>query len=155
MSDPKDPNEAQGTAQAKKPAPLSIRLTENERETLLERAGTQTLSAFVKGVLFDGAPASPRYSAVNQATRTLLSHLLATLGASRIAPNLDQLAREAETVGLTNDEETKQRIAEACDDVRLMHNALMRGLGLKEKDPSEHELNARGEFNAAAKRRGN
>ena len=158
MSDPKDLQDfkdAQNAEPAKKPTPLSIRLTEAERETLLERAGTKTLSAFVKGVLFDAAPASPRYSAINQANRALLAHLLATLGASRIAPNLDRLAHEADHSGFGEDAETRRRVAEACDDVRLMHNALMRGLGLKEKDPSAHELDASAEFNAAAKRRGN
>jgi hypothetical protein len=91
---------------------------------------------------------------VSVANRTLLAHLLATLGASRLAPNLDRLAHEAALGDLLIDEVTATRIIEACDDVRLMHNALMRGLGMREKSPSAHEIDASAAFAKVAKPRG-
>lgn len=133
----------------KQSSPLSVRLTQAERDNLLARAGDMTLSAFVKQVLFDSAP--PAHSGLAVANRVLLAHLLATLGSSRIAPNLAILADEANSGNLFADEETVGRINEALDDVRLMHNALMRGLGMKQKQLSFHEFKAIEEFNAVAK----
>lgn len=134
----------------KAPPPLSVRLSQAERDALLNRAGGQTLSAFVKQCLFDTGSVGPRSGGLTLANRTLLAHLLATLGASQLAPNLDRLAQEAEDGNLVADEETTQRLREACDDVRLMHNALMRGLGKKEKPPSRRQLEATAAFNAAS-----
>jgi hypothetical protein len=136
---------------SKNPAPLSVRLTQAERDALLVRAGGQTLSAYVKRVLFDETLPPPRGGGLTVANRTLLAHLLATLGGSRIAPNLAVLADEANSGNLFADAETVERINEALDDVRLMHNALMRGLGMRQKSLSFHEFKAFEEFNAAAK----
>lgn len=139
------------THPVRKPAPLSVRLTEAERDHLLIRAGGQTLSAYVKQTLFDGPLAGSRGGGIALANRALLAHLLATLGGSHLAPNLERLAREAELGTLFADPETTTRLREACDDIRLMHNALMRGLGMKEKAASERELEAAGKFNKVAK----
>jgi hypothetical protein len=135
----------------KTPAPLSVRLTQAERDALLIRAGGQTLSAYVRAVLFDGPQPMPRSGGVTLANRTLLAHLLATLGASQLAPNLAQLASEASAGNLFADEETTQRLIEACDDLRLMHNALMRGLGMREKTASHREIEASAAFGKVAK----
>jgi hypothetical protein len=116
----------------KKPAPLSVRLTQAERDALLIRAGGLTLSSYVKQVLFDNASPAPHGNGMALANRTLLAHLLATLGASRVAPNLERLVHDVSLGDLLIDEVTATRIIEACDDVRLMHNALMRGLGMRE-----------------------
>lgn len=135
----------------KQATPLSVRLTQAERDNLITRAGGLSLSEFVKQVLFDGAP--PVHSGLAVANRTLLAHLLATLGASNIAPNLDTLAREAEYGTLAVDEETIKAIHQASDDIRLMHNALMRGLGKKERAPSRRQreaMEAAKAFNDAA-----
>lgn len=132
-----------------KPSPLSVRLTQTEREALLVRAGGLTLSAYVKRALFEAAPPPPG-NGLTVANRTLLAHLLATLGASHLAPNLERLAHEAALGNLVAGEHTTTRLLDACDDVRLMHNALMRGLGLKEKAASQRELDAAAAFNTAA-----
>ncbi|WP_374619960.1 hypothetical protein [Devosia sp.] len=134
----------------KHPSPLSVRLTQAERDALLARAGRQTLSAYVKQCLFDTGPITPRNNGLTLANQTLLAHLLATLGASQLASNLDRLAREAEDGELFPDDDTIMRLREACDDVRLMHNALMRGLGKREKKPSYRQVQAAKAFNAAS-----
>ena len=132
-----------------KATPLSVRLTQTERDTLLARAGGETLSNYVKQILFDGPPSA--YRGLPMADRALLSHLLATLGGSNLAPNLDRLADDAEMGILIEDKETTRLLRQACDDVRLMHNALMRGLGRKEKAPSLREAGLTATFNRAAK----
>jgi hypothetical protein len=129
--------------------PLSVRLTAAERSNLLARAGGRTLSAYVKAVLFHDAPVTAaRGHGLALADRTLLAHLLATLGGSGTAPNLELLAREAEAGNLFCDGLTAVRLRQACDDVRLMHDALMRGLGTKPRDELSQERRVARAFNA-------
>ncbi len=130
---------------------LSVRLTEEERAHLLTRAGGRTLTAYVRQALFDGPLEGSRGGGITLANRTLLAHLLATLGGSHLAPNLERLAREAELGTLFADDDTTRRLRGACDDVRLMHNALMRGLGMKTGPISEREIDAAMAFNRVAK----
>ncbi|QEE19189.1 hypothetical protein FNA67_02930 [Youhaiella tibetensis] len=110
----------------------------------MARAGSKTVSAYVKHVLFEGADASATAgTGLAIADRKMLSHLLATLGASRLAPNLDRLAGEAESGNLLADGETTYRLRQACDDVREMRNELMLGLGtgaVAPKHRSEEEI---------------
>lgn len=130
--------------------PLSLRLTPDERKNLEFRAGTLPVSTYVKRQLFnDDRRAATQFRKASP-DRTLLAQLLAVLGQSRIAPNLRSLADEAEVGSLMADPDTVERLIQACDDVRLMHNALMRALGLREKDPSQHEIDASAAFNEAA-----
>jgi len=136
-------------ALTRQPSPLSVRLTEDERANLTARAGTMTLSSYVKRVLFEGAKLA-RMPSSNLADRALLAHLLATLGGSDLAASLYRLARAADSGSLPVDDETVRRLRLACDDVRLMHNALMRGLGKETREPSERELRASVAFCKAA-----
>jgi Tfp pilus assembly protein PilN len=125
-------------------------LTPDERENLEIRAGALPVSTYVKRQLFNDQRRAATQFRKASPDRTLLAQLLATLGGSRLAPNLRALADEAEVGSLAADEETVGRLMQACDDVRLMHNALMRALGLEEKPPSRHEIDASAEFNEAA-----
>jgi hypothetical protein len=130
----------------KRPSPLSIRLSEAERSQLEMRAGSRPLGAYVKGVIFGvGAPVARRRLS---ADTVLLGQLLAVLGRSRIAGNLEDLASAANSGSLGLHDETIERLEVACDDIRLVHNALMRALGKEERTPSGHEV--RLAFNFAA-----
>lgn len=130
-------------AVGKRPSPLSVRLSDSERQELERRADGEALSAYVKRQLFaEAAKPAP-------ANNALLAQLLATLGGSRVASNVARLAQAAETGSLVADDGTTRRLIEACDDIRLMHNALMRGLGKAERAPSGHEVRARAAFAAA------
>lgn len=135
----------------KRPVPLSIRLSVAERADLERRAAGASLSSFVKDALFSTGSNSVRNDGVQVANRVLLAHILAALGASNIAPNLDRLRRSAEWGELDGDEATIRDLRQACDDIRVMHNALMRGLGLKEAAPSRREQGIAAAFNVAAK----
>lgn len=95
---------------AKAVSPLSVRLTAVERANLQARAGTLTLSAYVKKALFDDTPAVAKVRSSTLADQTLLAHLLATLGGSDLAASLYRLARAADNGSLLADEETTRRI---------------------------------------------
>jgi hypothetical protein len=133
----------------RRPAPFSIRLTEEERQQLSKRAGARAIGSYVKGVLFGDGERRAAPARVT-ADRALLAKLLAVLGQSQVGPNLDALARAAASGSLLADPETTARLHGACDDVRLMHNALMRALGKDERPASGHELRATEQFRRAA-----
>ena len=64
----------------------------------------------------------------------MLAELLGELGKARLASNLNQLARAANTGSLPVTEETLKFILTACKDVQQMRTMLMLALGL---DPEE------------------
>lgn len=117
-----------------RPAPFSLRLTADERATLKRRAGTMPLASYIKSRLFDGdltmASARSRLRSPVKDQKAL-AEVLACLGATRIANNLNQLAKAANSGSLYFDRETKTEIAVACNDVRAMRQLLMKALGMK------------------------
>lgn len=116
----------------KREAPFSLRLSRDERAELEQRAGTMPLSAYIKSVLF--AADAPRYRKRRKgpvSDQKALADVLACLGSTRIANNLNQIAKAANLGNLYFDEETKRALTRASDDVRAMRAMLMAGLGLK------------------------
>ncbi len=59
-----------------------------------------------------------------------LAKLLGQLGASRIASNLNQLAKSANSGSLLDDPDTIARLNEALDEVSYMRRTLIEALGL-------------------------
>ncbi len=121
-----------GRVRKKREAPFSIRLSFDERARLAAAAGDMPVAAYIKSLLFAGdAPVARQRSRAPVKDTRALAELLACLGASRIPNNLNQLARAANSGSLIFDWDTKARIAAACDDVRVMRQLLMQGLGIK------------------------
>lgn len=115
-------------------APFSLRLTFEERAKLERSAGSIPVSAYVKSLLF--AEDAPHYRSrrkAPEADEKLLAEVLACVGASRIANNLNQLAKAANTGTLYFDADTKADIKRACDDINAMRHLLMRALGVGEE----------------------
>lgn len=112
-------------------APFSLRLTFEERAKLERSAGSMPVSAYIKSLLF--AEDAPHYRSrrkAPEADEKLLAEVLACVGASRIANNLNQLAKAANSGTLYFDNETKADIKRACDDIHMMRQLLMRALGV-------------------------
>lgn len=129
-----------GQPRRKRAAPFSIRLSFDERARLAAAAGDMPVAAYIKSLLFaNDAPVMRTRSRSKVADTRALAELLACLGASRIPNNLNQLARAANSGSLIFDWDTKARIAAACDDVRVMRQLLMLGLGIKmgEEEPAQ------------------
>lgn len=122
----------QKPAKAKRPSTITLRLTAQERAKLEELAQTMTLSAYIRMVLF-AEEVSPRKSSSKAPIkdREELAQVLALLGQSKIANNLNQLAKEAHLGSLLMDEETQDQINEAYLHVLDMRQHLIRALGLK------------------------
>lgn len=119
-------------AKAKRPSPITLRLTPKERAKLEELAQTMTLSAYIRMVLF-AEDVSPRKSSSKAPIkdREELAQVLGLLGQSRIANNLNQLAKEAHLGALLMDEQTQSQIDEAYLYVLEIRQHLIQALGLK------------------------
>jgi hypothetical protein len=113
----------------KRRAPLSIRLTDGERDALCRRAGSQPISAYIKVILFGDAGPSGISGTRVLAEKVLLAQLLGRLGSSGLASSLGRLADAADSGSLHIDDLTTRRLHDAFDDVRSMHQLLMHALG--------------------------
>ncbi len=118
--------------EAKRPSPITLRLTPEERAKLEELAQTMTLSAYIRMVLF-AEEVSPRKSSSKAPIkdREELAQVLALLGQSKIANNLNQLAKESHLGSLLMDEQTQSQIKEAYLYVMEIRRHLIWALGLK------------------------
>lgn len=114
----------------KRPAPFSLRLTETERARLEADAAGQPIGAYIKNRIFS-EPAPPRRRGASLADREALAKLLAQLGRSHVANNLNQLAKAVNTGSLPLTPETEAELLEALRAVREMRAQLMQALGLK------------------------
>jgi len=111
--------------------PFSLRLTFEERGKLEHNAGNMPLGSYIKSLLFAAdAPKYRKRRRVPEIDEKALAELLACLGSSRIANNLNQLAKAANTGSLYFDDETKRVLSRACNDVSAMRELLLKALGV-------------------------
>lgn len=111
----------------KRPAPFCIRLSESERAQLERDAGGLPLGAYIKSRIF--GPAGSGWSV--KADRQLLARLLAAFGQSRIANNIDELARASRSGSLPLTPEVDTALHRAVAEIAEMRRALMAALGLR------------------------
>jgi hypothetical protein len=105
-------------------------LTDAERRYLAEQAGRQPLATYVRDlVLALPAQASRKCQRGKVKDDESLSRVLAALGQSRIANNLNQLAKAVNVGILPVGRETEREIVEACEAVVAMRRDLMAALG--------------------------
>ena len=133
--------------------PFSLRLTFEERAKLEQQAGNVPLGAHIKSLIFaEDAKQYRQRRKPAEVDEKLLAEALAALGASRIANNLNQLAKSANAGTLYFDEETNTDIRRACDDVRAMRLLLMQALGLKVEERHAKQESTSQSFARAAGR---
>ena len=112
------------TAQNKKrPAPLSVRVSNAEREWIKRKAGSQSVNAFVRERIFAEQPQS---RAVDN--RKDVARLLAALGRSRMAASLRSLAYSADIGALALDDELRNELASALNAVSEIRDAILKAL---------------------------
>lgn len=114
-----------------KTKPFSLRLTFEERTQLEAAANGVSLGAYIRAMLFDGdLKKVRRRSTTPLKDHEALGRALAALGQSRLASNLNQLAKAVNTGTLPVHPETEAEIARACDDVSKIRSEFMKALGL-------------------------
>ncbi len=116
----------------KRTPPFSIRLSEDERERLIAAAGGIPLGSYIKATVLGYAPPiRRRASRLPTQDRRTLAKALALFARSRIANNLNQLARAANIGTLPVTPETEADLKEALQLVRRLHALMMDGLGYR------------------------
>lgn len=110
-------------------APFSIRLTLEERARLESDAKGKPLGVYIREKLFADAasPRKPRRKA--SADQALLAKVLGMLGQSRLANNMNQIAKAAHIGVIILTPALIEDIEQACRDIRIMRDALLAALG--------------------------
>lgn len=115
-----------------RPAPFSLRLSEDERQWLETQAGSMPLASYVKSVVFaDKAPTYRKRRKPPVAEQRLLAEILARLGQSRTANNLNQIAKHLNQGTLVLDDALEKDLCEAIAEVAWMRATLIEALGIK------------------------
>lgn len=111
-----------------------IRLTPSEKAQLKERAGSLTLSEYIRRRTL-GDDAQPRRKRRRPShDDKALTRLLGALGQSRLSSNLNQIAKAANMGALPVTDELIAELTQACFDIRTMRRELITALGLKAED---------------------
>ncbi|MBS7537737.1 hypothetical protein [Ancylobacter lacus] len=124
-------------------APISLRLTPEERDQLERDAAGRSLSAYIRSRLF-GADTKVELAGrtsgrLGPAERQrLLARILARLGASKALPSLNELADAARIGVLPLTPDVLADIHGACRDIADIRDLLLRGLGLRPAN-GEHD----------------
>ncbi|MEP3346293.1 MAG: hypothetical protein ABJN34_00020 [Litoreibacter sp.] len=123
---------SQSNSKPLRPAPFSLRLTPEERERLEAQSGAMPLASYIKSVvLSDEAPKYRKRTRPPVAEQQLLAAVLAKLGSSRTASNLNQIAKGLNQGTLVVDEELEADLNAAIAEVAWMRATLMQALGIK------------------------
>ena len=114
---------------------ITLRLSHDEHAQLVAAAEGVSISAFVRKCVF-GENASPRKARARVPVKDekALAEILARLGSSKMANNLNQIAYQANCGSLLMDQQTEEEIRAACARIAWMRLKLIEALGLKEKD---------------------
>jgi len=108
---------------------VTIRLTPREREALEKLSANMTLSAYIRACIFqEEDKRRKRRSTSVIGDKKAIAQILALLGQSRIANNLNQLAHHANLGTLEIDDVSKARIDEAYGHVCFMREHLIKAL---------------------------
>lgn len=112
-------------------APFSIRFTQDERNRLEAEAGRQPLGTYIRSRLLGDAASKRRLSRRPRVDDETVARLLAELGKSRLASNMNQIAKAANTGTLDLGPETARDLREACAAIADMRETLIEALGVK------------------------
>ena len=118
----------------KRLAPFTMRLTIQKRQKLERWANDagMSLAGYVKYCVFDRGVTVPKARGKNPSKdEKALAQILAILGESKIASNLNQLAEAADSGSLPVNLDTEAAIKDSCAATVEMRSLLIKALGLE------------------------
>jgi hypothetical protein len=110
--------------------PFSLRLTVEERKRLNEMAGNQPLGSYIRDRLLGEQTEKRRKVKKPKPDTALLAMVLSELGQSRLASNINQLAKATNMGTLDITPEIEQEIEQACREIQAMRALLIAALGV-------------------------
>ena len=117
------------------PPPFSMRFTQEERKALELAAAGRPLGAYIRWLIFkEDMPEMPKKRTRGETAsrdHKQLAKLLGALGKSRIASNINQLAKAANSGSLPVSKEIVNALNESVDVIRWMRDTLIKGMGIK------------------------
>ena len=113
--------------------PFSLRFTPEERAWLDEQAGYRPLGDYIRAKVLGDMAQRRRVLRKPKVDDEQLAVILAELGQSRLASNLNQLAKQANSGTLELSTGAEVRLAAACEAVLVMRDALLVALGQRPK----------------------
>jgi len=122
------------TVRGKLSAPISLRLSVDERAALERAAAGRTLSSYIRNRLFEvGADVRRTRGRFPVKDQQALAQALALLGKTGLAANVAELAQAVRMGTLPVSEETETALQAACTDIAAIKAAVMRALGIQER----------------------
>jgi hypothetical protein len=110
--------------------PFSLRLTVEERQRLDELAGNQPLGSYIRDRLLGEQTEKRRKVKKPTPDTALLALVLGEFGRSRLASNINQLAKAANIGTLDVTPETEREIVQACAEIQAIRVLLITALGV-------------------------
>ncbi len=127
----------------KYPAPFSMRFTKDERKSLELAAAGRPLAAYIRWLIFkQDMPEMPKKRARGENASTdhkQLAKLLGALGKSRIASNINQLAKAANSGSLPVSAEIINALNDSVAAIKWMRETLIKGMGIKPQAKEEDD----------------
>ena len=112
--------------------PFSLRLTFAERAKLERDAAGMSLGAYIRSRLLDPETVAPRKRGKFPVKdHQALAQLLGLLGQSRLANNVNQLAKAANTGSLPVTPEVESALVSAMRDITIMRSLLIQALNVE------------------------
>lgn len=116
--------------ETQQPRPFSVRLTPDERTALTLAAGRMPIGSYIRSRLFEnGEPPRRRRQVSPIKDHEALAKVLAELGRSRLASNVNQLAKLANCGALPVTPDIETALRQASADISLMRAQLLQALG--------------------------
>lgn len=122
------------------PSPVSVRCTREELEwikALADAEGITVSALFRQAALGEKEVRRKRKVRRPVKDKKELARLFALLGQSRLASNLNQLARAANSGSLIVTPDVKAEIDQACKDVHFIRKTLLKAMGLYADDDAD------------------
>jgi hypothetical protein len=113
-------------------APVSLRMSFEEKDRLERAAAGMSVAAYIRWRLFDPDSPPPRTRGKQPVKdHKAIARLLALLGQSRLANNVNQLARAANSGSLPLTPDTERALTEAANDISEIRKLLLQALSLE------------------------
>ena len=125
------------------PPPFSMRFTKEERKSLELAAAGRPLAAYIRWLIFkEDMPEMPKKRTRGETAsqdHKQLAKLLGALGKSRIASNINQLAKAANSGSLPISKEIINALNESVSAIKWMRETLIKGMGIKPQNLDEDD----------------